>query len=58
MLIAHGRWTRGVKIEDAEGVKTIRRIDPEDILLVSEDSECPSDDSISTAELVDNKDRW
>lgn len=36
VLIAHGRWTRGLKIEDSEGEKTIRRVDPNDILLVSD----------------------
>ena len=36
ICVAHGRWTRGVEIEDADGVKTIRRIDPKDILLVSD----------------------
>lgn len=35
ILISHGRWTRGVKIEDHEGEKTIRKVDPNDILLVS-----------------------
>jgi len=37
ICIAHGRWTRGVDIEDEEGKKTIRRIDPNDILLVSDE---------------------
>jgi hypothetical protein len=36
-LVAHGRWTRGVKIEDDEGEKTIRKIDPNDILMVSDE---------------------
>ena len=35
VLVKHGRWTRGTLIEDAEGEKTIRRIDADDILLVS-----------------------
>ncbi len=35
ILIAHGRWTRGVKIEDREGEKVIRKVDNNDILLVS-----------------------
>ncbi len=48
ICVAHGRWTRGVDIEDAEGVKTIRRIDPQDILLVSDDIP-GSDDTISDA---------
>lgn len=36
ILISHGRWTRGVKIEDADGEKTIRKVDVNDILLVSD----------------------
>jgi hypothetical protein len=48
ICVAHGRWTRGLRIEDDEGVKTIRRIDPNDILLVSD--EAPGvDDTISDA---------
>jgi co-chaperonin GroES (HSP10) len=37
VLVKHGRWTRGTLIEDQEGEKTIRRIDPADILLVSDE---------------------
>ena len=37
VLVKHGRWTRGTLIEDQEGEKTIRRIDPSDILLVSDE---------------------
>ena len=36
ICVAHGRWTRGSLIEDAEGQKVIRRIDASDILLVSD----------------------
>jgi hypothetical protein len=56
ILVSHGRWTRGVTIEDTAGEVTIRRIDPNDILLMS-DSE-PSDDSLSSAVLKDHVDRW
>ena len=48
ICVAHGRWTRGLDIEDNDGVKTIRRIDPKDILLVS-DEHPGSDDTISDA---------
>ena len=41
ILIAHGRWTRGIKIEDQDGEKTIRKVDPNDILLISNE---PMDD--------------
>lgn len=37
ILIAHGRWTRGVKITDDFGEKTIRKVDTKDILLVSDE---------------------
>lgn len=48
ICVAHGRWTRGVDIEDAEGRQvTIRKIDPNDILLVSEHQ--PDDDTLSDA---------
>lgn len=37
IMIAHGRWSRGQTIEDADGEKTIRKVDPNDILLVSKE---------------------
>jgi co-chaperonin GroES (HSP10) len=37
VLVSHGRWTRGVKIEDSEGEITIRRVDNNDILIVSDE---------------------
>jgi co-chaperonin GroES (HSP10) len=37
VMIAHGRWTRGIAIEDEDGEKTIRKVDPNDILLVSDE---------------------
>lgn len=37
VLIAHGRWTRGVKVDDGTGAKTIHRVDNNDILLVSDE---------------------
>ena len=37
ICVAHGRWTRGVDIIDEEGEKTIRRVDINDILLVSDE---------------------
>jgi hypothetical protein len=56
VLVAHGRWTRGVSVEDSTGDKTLRRIDPNDVLLISDEQ--PSDDSLSTAILKDKADRW
>jgi hypothetical protein len=48
ICVAHGRWTRGVNIEDETGKHIIRRIDHKDILLVS-DEEPAGDDTISEA---------
>jgi co-chaperonin GroES (HSP10) len=48
ICVAHGRWTRGVEIEDESGEHTIRRIDHKDILLVS-DEEPGVDDTMSNA---------
>lgn len=50
ICVAHGRWTRGVKIEDASGEHVIRKIDPKDILLVSD--ELPQDDTMSDAVIA------
>ncbi len=37
ILVSHGRWTRGINIEDETGKKALRRVDPNDILLVSDE---------------------
>jgi len=37
ICVSHGRWTRGVDIEDETGKHTIRRVDINDILLVSDE---------------------
>jgi co-chaperonin GroES (HSP10) len=47
VCVTHGRWTRGIEIEDEQGHQTLRRIDPADILLVSDSQ--PQDDTMSTA---------
>lgn len=57
VLVSHGRWTRGVNIEDTTGEVTIRRIDPADVLLVSND-EPTADDTVGSAILKDKADRW
>lgn len=48
VLIEHGRWTRGAKISIEGEEITIRRVDPENIIFVS-DKEPTADDSLSTA---------
>ena len=51
VMVAHGRWTRGIDIDDGEvpHKRTIRKIDPKDILLVSDQEDRPQDDTQSTA---------
>lgn len=51
IMIAHGRWTRGIDIEDGEldHKRTIRKIDPNDILLIADQEHRPQDDTMSTA---------
>lgn len=36
VCVAHGRWTRGIEIEDESGKQTLRRVDPNDIMLTSD----------------------
>ena len=44
VYVEHGRWTRGVDVELDNETLTIRRVDGEAILLVSDEK--PSDDDI------------
>jgi hypothetical protein len=53
ILVAHGRWTRGLDVEDESGKRTIRKIDPKDILLISDSKEMPQDETMSTAVHID-----
>ena len=56
VLIEHGRWTRGAKISIEGEEITIRRVDPENIIFVS-DEEPTADDSLSTAVATQAKTR-
>ena len=53
ICVAHGRWTRGLEIEDETGPKTLRRIDPKDILLTADQR--PNDDTFSDAVHIETK---
>jgi co-chaperonin GroES (HSP10) len=59
ICVAHGRWTRGIDIDDGTGQtkRTIRKIDPADILLISDSEQRPQDDSMSTAVHVPKQTR-
>lgn len=48
IMVAHGRWTRGVKIQDGNGETVIRKVDNADILLVSDDDP-GADDTLADA---------
>ena len=37
ILISHGRWTRGITVETPLGEQTLRKVDPNDILLISDE---------------------
>ena len=56
VCIAHGRWTRGIDIEDESGKQTLRRVDPKDILIQSDEQ--PMDETFSTAIHVEAKPSW
>ena len=53
ICVAHGRWTRGIDVEDEAGKHTLRRVDPKDILIVSD--EPVQDETFSDAVHVDKK---
>jgi co-chaperonin GroES (HSP10) len=53
ICVAHGRWTRGIDVEDETGKKTLRRVDPADIMLISDQQ--PQDDTFSSAIHVEAK---
>lgn len=55
ICVAHGRWTRGIDIEDESGRRTIRKIDPRDILLLSDSETCPRDDTMGDAVHVQSQ---
>ena len=53
VCVEHGRWTRGIDIEDENGKITLRRVDPKDIMMTADEK--PNDDTFSTAIHVEAK---
>lgn len=53
VCVAHGRWTRGIDVEDESGKRTLRRVDPKDIMLISD--EPVQDDTFSEAVQAERK---
>jgi co-chaperonin GroES (HSP10) len=56
VLVEHGRWTRGAKVEIQGETITLRRVDDKSIMMVS-DQEPGSDDNISTSVHAEAKQR-
>lgn len=56
ICVEHGRWTRGLEIEDENGKQTVRRVDPKDIMMESD--ELPKDMTFSEAIHVEAKPSW
>jgi len=55
ILVEHGRWTRGIEVEIDDEEFTLRRIDSNAVMLVSD--ELPNDDTISSAVDGESKSR-
>jgi co-chaperonin GroES (HSP10) len=53
ICVEHGRWTRGIEIEDESGKHMLRRVDPKDVMMESD--ELPDDVTFSTAIHVEAK---
>ena len=53
ICVEHGRWTRGIEIEDENGKQTLRRVDPKDIMMESDEE--PQDTTFSEAIHVEAK---
>jgi co-chaperonin GroES (HSP10) len=56
ICVEHGRWTRGIDIEDENGKQTLRRVDPKDIMMESD--EMPADVTFSDAIHIEAKPSW
>ena len=57
VLVEHGRWSRGVLVEIDEQELTLRRADPECLLMVSDEDPHSSIESMSTAVYGERKER-
>ena len=51
VCVAHGRWTRGIDVEDETGKHSLRRVDPKDILMSADEQ--PDDLTFSDAVHVE-----
>ena len=53
VCVEHRRWTRGIEIEDEQGKQMLRRVDPKDVMMESD--ELPDDTTFSSAIHVEAK---
>jgi co-chaperonin GroES (HSP10) len=53
ICVEHGRWTRGIDIEDENGKQTLRRVDPKDIMMESDEE--PQDTTFSDTINIEAK---
>lgn len=53
ICVEHGRWTRGLDIEDETGKITLRRVDPKDVMMTADEK--PDDLTFSGAIHVEAK---
>jgi hypothetical protein len=53
VLVEHGRWTRGINVEINGEEMTLRRVDENNIMFVSDEN--PNDDTLSSAVQVEEK---
>lgn len=49
ILVEHGRWTRGIRIDDGTGEKTIQKVDINGIIAVSDEEPSALDQIIESA---------
>lgn len=56
VYIEHGRWSRGIEVEINDETFTLRRVDPNGIMFVS-DEEPDEDDTLSSAVQAESKSR-
>ena len=53
ICVEHGRWTRGLDIEDETGKITLRRVDPKDVMMTADEK--PDDLTFSGAIHIEAK---
>ncbi len=56
IMVEHGRWSRGLEVEVDDETFTIRRVDPDCVIFVS-DERPENIDSMSTAVYAERKER-